>query len=473
MKIAFICNNALTIQVPIGITTIASVLKNAGNVVEYFPCEQPFEALVEQLKPYNPQILAYSSASGDIEDYLDLNRKLKKYFSSALSIFGGPHPTLAPDMINNDGVDVVCVAEGEYPMLEWVQELNKGNFPLDIPNLIIKDKNGEIHTNPPRNFIENLDELPYADHSFMNRFEFLRNSKIGFFMAGRGCPYSCTYCINNILRHLCKGNYLRWRSPEHIVGEIVSVVENFGIRFVNFQDDTFASDVKWFRKFVPLYKERVNLPYFCHVRANLITEELADLLRDSGCKIVAMGVESGSQTLREMVLRRNMTNDQIIKAAKMLDKNGIKVVTQNMIGLPDETVEDALQTIEVNMKCGVFAMNLWYFQPYPMVELTKTAQDKGQLMKDYKYPRSMAFNIALDLPDKDCLLELGKLFFYLADNPLLFAITNLFSKLPRSIFIKWLKLLNKTKPINHDRLKYDYFYNEFMKKLRAGEEISL
>lgn len=466
MKIVFLCNEVLSAQVPFGITSLAAMALGAGHEVEYVATHQDFDSLRARLEAFRPDVLAYSSASGDIADYLEINRRLRPLFPGAKSVFGGPHPTLVPEqLIQDSGVDALCVGEGDEAFCEYLDALAKGTGEEPIRNFYFKSPDGKVISAPPRPFIQDLDALPFPDYGFVDRFENLKHSRVGFFMAGRGCPYKCTYCINNVLSSKAHGKYVRWRSPGKVCDEIVLLRERRGLRFVNFQDDTFASDVRWLREFAPLYRERIGLPYLCHVRANLIVPEVADLLQSSGCFIAVMGLESGSERLRKNVLRRAMTNHQIETASHLLRERGIKVVTQNMIGLPDETIFDALDTLRLNRRSRVFATNFWFFQPYPMLELTRYAQERGQLPPDYAYPKTMTTTVALMLPDKELLERLGRVAYWLVDRPDLLFVTQMLSHLSRPLLRYWLRALNRIKPATHDRLRYDHFFNRMMREI--------
>ncbi len=361
---------------PQGILHLSSVLKQAGHEVRL--CIVSQEDSLEAVEEFRPGIVGYSVTTGLQKYYLDLNRQIKARFD-VFSVFGGPHPTFFPEMIEDEGVDGICIGEGEGAMLDLAQALGNGSLNPDIANWWFK-VNGEVVRNPVRPYIENLDELPFPDRELVyEQHQPTRHSKIKHFFSGRGCPYECTYCFNHALFEIYQGQgrRVRKRSVDVVLAEINHVKERYPLGFVVFLDDTFTIGRDWVAEFSGKYWDRVGLPFFCNVRANLVSEELAKQLRGAGCVSVGMGIEAGNDRIRNEVLRRNMSKEQIVDACRMLRDAGINVMSTNMVGLPTGGLEDDLETLKLNVKCRPAFANAFIYQPYPRTQLGELARREG------------------------------------------------------------------------------------------------
>ncbi len=207
-------------------------------------------------------------------------------------------------------------------------------------------------------------------------------SKIKHFLTGRGCPYNCTYCFNHALSQLYrgKGQRFRQRSVDNVIEEIRWVSDHYPLEFVVFVDDTFVLSKEWLAEFAETYPRRVGLPFFCNTRANLVTEEQVQLLKEAGCHTVSMGIETANDRIRNDLLKRRMSREQILEAARLLREGGLGFTTTNMIGLPTSTLEDDLDTMELNIQAGPSYAHVFIFQPYPRTELGEFTREHGWMV---------------------------------------------------------------------------------------------
>ena len=204
---------------PQGILHLSSMLKAAGHEVALTiaSAENPVQFAVD----FAPHVVAYSVTTGSQGYYLELNRRIKERVD-AFSVFGGPHATFFPEIIEEEGVDGVCRGEGEEALLDLVNALERGEPLTTIANWWIK-ADGQIHRNPPRPLIGDLDSLPLPDRKLIyDKDRFTRRSKLKHFITGRGCPYSCTYCYNQGFHALYrgKGKPVRRRSVDSVLEEL-------------------------------------------------------------------------------------------------------------------------------------------------------------------------------------------------------------------------------------------------------------
>ena len=363
---------------PQGIMQLAAVLKAAGHEVglAVVALEDP----VKVVRRFVPDVLAYSVFTGSQQEYLRLNRRLKEV-TGAFSVFGGPHPTFFPEFIEEEGVDAVCIGEGEGALLDLANALAAGRPIQGIANLWIKE-NGRIHRNLPRPLIANLDELPLPDRSLIyEKDPFTRRSGLKHFIASRGCPYRCTFCFNQAMGEIYGPLWhrVRRRSVNHVIEEILQVRAKYPLSFVVFLDDLFIVPRDWLEEFAREYPRRIGLPFFCNVRPNLVDRELTRLLKSAGCVSVGMGIESGNERLRNIVLKRHISREQIVRAADLIHQAGIALITTNMLGLPTGTLEDDFETLRLNIACHAEYANAFLYQPYPHTELGEFAREAGLL----------------------------------------------------------------------------------------------
>ena len=339
---------------PQGIMSMSAVLKEAGHEVALAVAAQ--EDPVKLAEGFQPDIVGYSVMTGSQRYYFELNHKIKKALGDRepISVFGGPHPTFFPDMVEEPSVDGVCVGEGEGPIVDLANALSNGGFHPDLPNWWFK-ADGEIVKNPVRPLIRKLGDLPMPDRSLIyDKHEVARISPIKHFMASRGCPYNCTYCFNHAWYQIYtreKRGYQR--SVDSVIEEVLWVHEHYPLEQVVFLDDLFIIFVDWLEEFAERFPKEVGLPFFCNVRANLLTPEKVALLKQGGANTVSMGIESGNDELRNGLLKRKMPRDTIVEAGRMLDDAGINLTATNIMALPTATLEDDFATMHLNTEAKV------------------------------------------------------------------------------------------------------------------------
>jgi radical SAM superfamily enzyme YgiQ (UPF0313 family) len=396
---------------------ISAFLKRAGYTVRGV-AEQDYDRIASIVADFHPDIIGFSMTTGRHQYNLGLVQKLKGDFSF-LSIFGGPHPTFFPEIIQKEGVDIVCVGEGEYPMLELAQCLTEGKDYWHIPNLIVKH-DGTIYENPPRPFLQELDALPFQDREL---FGFPEHT-VFTILANRGCPYNCTYCFNHRHKKLAKGKYIRQRSVENVIEEVKMLRDRYSATQIEFHDDIFILDKKWLAEFAERYPHEVGLPFLCNVRANLITREVVTLLKRAGCAIAVMGVETGNDYLREEVLNRRLSTATIIEAGRLFSEYDIELLTQNMIALPGETIEMAFDTVDVNIQIKPQHMNLYFCQPYPRTELAQYSIEHGYFEANFdelseSYLARSSNKVPIKTPEAREFKLLADIFHLLVKFPIL------------------------------------------------------
>jgi radical SAM superfamily enzyme YgiQ (UPF0313 family) len=397
-----------------GVMSISAVVKQSGHKSNLLLADEEKD-LIGEIKKLNPDIVAFSCVTGEHNWVLKKALECKK--NGFVTILGGPHPTYYPeDVINKDGVDIIAMGEAEYAVLELLDKLEKKEDITNIKNLWVK-QNEKIYKNEVRNLIDDLDKLPFPDRSIYYKYSFLRKASVKQFLTGRGCPYLCSFCSNHLLQEIYKnkGHFVRWRSPKSVIDEIIQVKKEYGFKTISFTDDIFIlNSRKWLEEFLIEYKSKINVPFFCNVRINLVKDEIIKKLKDYGCYGVSMGVESGNEFLRNKVLCKNVSNEQILNAGKIIKKHNLKLKVYNMLGLPGETFEQALETVIINSKIKPDFAPCSLLEPYPKYKITEYAKEKGYLSSNYgvdDVSESIYIPSKIDIKDRNKIINLQTFFF--------------------------------------------------------------
>lgn len=390
-----------------GLGYLSSVLKQAGHKTSllYLQNEPSREGLLEEVRVRGADVVAFTATTHQFPYVARCAQWIKEDLPAVHTVVGGTHATLVPDEVGSSpGIDVVCVGEGEYPLLEYVDALESGRDPTGIRNLWFQNGQGTSSAcrapvrNSLRPLIENLDELPHPDRELFDYEDILaRNGGWVDMMAGRGCPYGCSYCCNPGLRERLKGlgKYVRFRSVSNVLDEVRELVQRYTVKTLNFQDDVFTLDRDWTIAFCRAYRAEFKFPFWINTRVERIDdEEMVTALAQAGCRGVRIGVESGNEELRADILKRRMSNDQIRSAFRLAARHGLDVYTCNMLGIPGESATMIEETIALNRELQPADLQFSVFYPYPMTELHDTCVrddliTEGQNLSSYYERKSI------------------------------------------------------------------------------------
>ncbi len=392
MKIAFVNDFALQL----GVQHISSVLKSGGHQTRLFMDPLLFDDdvitlrrlsrkldfkkfIIRELKAYNPDLIGMSVVTDFYYWACEMAQLIKKEMDVPV-IFGGIHPTSVPErVIKKDFVDMVCVGEGEYPMLELADSLAAGKIDYSIKNLWFK-KDGKIIRNEVRPLIKDLDELPPPDKEiFYSQSPHYIRTYPYIVMTGRGCPYECSYCCHSLLKELYRerGRYLRQRSVENVIEELSRAKTKYGIRNVVFLDDCFGRDRKWLEKFTAEYREKVKLDYLCVMHPDDITPQTLDLLKTSRCKGIFLGIQSWNEDVRRDILGRHTPNEKLLRAISLAQEAGIDIMVDNIFDLPGLKAEDVFTSARIYTKIKPTRIYYYMLRYYPNTRITRQASREG------------------------------------------------------------------------------------------------
>ena len=301
-------------------------------------------------------------------------------------VAGGTGPTLFPDVLAGAPVDWIVRGEAEGPITALVEALEAGADPDGIPGLFREVAGAWIGT-PAAPGVD-MAEMPLADKDiYYKRYPFMRAFPFKRFLTSRGCHHRCTYCyIPGLNKVQPRGEGRRWtrrKDPEAAVEEVVREKRRGPLTHVHFSDDLFTDDSKWLQEFAPLYRRRVGVPFTCNTSAELIDDTVAAALAEAGCFAAGFAVETASSRLRLTVLRKGVTTDHLHHAAALLRGAGIQLATFNMLALPGETLDEALETAGLNADLGTRFVRLNFAFPMPGTGMSDYAIAQGLLPPDW------------------------------------------------------------------------------------------
>jgi anaerobic magnesium-protoporphyrin IX monomethyl ester cyclase len=384
MDVLFVQDNGYVES--LGICEISTFLKCSGFSVGLMLLSHEKTA-IEQIRHLSPKIVAISCMTGYHKNLLSFMDELKHNINGIFTIMGGAHPTFYPEVLENcNCLDAICIGEGELAMVELTEAICSGKEYININNLHIK-RDEHIKKNPLRKLITDFDMFPIPDRAlYYDSYPFLAQVSMKRFISGRGCPYQCSFCFNHQYNTMYRGcgPIVRKKSVERVLSEIDEVARRWTLLTVHFSDDTFMLDLQWFERFCKSYKT-VDIPFTINARFDQITETSIQLLKEAGCIGCSLGLESGSEKIRNQIFNKKLANQQIERGANLLQSGELSIMTTNIIGVPDETVEDAMNTIRFNLKIKSNFGRMYFLWPMPNLKITSYALKTGYLPKEIHY----------------------------------------------------------------------------------------
>lgn len=384
----------------IGIEYISSFLKQAGHETELLfdiGLDSKFgvfklkgissdsikvnQKLIEHAKIFSPDLMAFSSETKMFPYVVRYAAAIKEVFNIPV-IVGGVHPTALPDYVLGDkNIDIICIGEGELAMVELANKLERGETITDIKNLWVKE-GGKIYKNSLRPLLQDLDSLPFPDRNLFYKYGAFKNHLM--ITGSRGCYYRCSYCHNSLCHRLYKGlgDWVRKRSVDNFLSEIKLAIERYKTNAIEFVDENFTVDPKWTLEFCEKYGKEIGLPFFCQISPNQVRQDLIQALKKAGCFVIFMGVESGNPYIREKIMQRYISNEEIVNAAKTIKDAGIWLQATAMFGSPSETPEMMWDTINLIREIKPDAMPSYTLSPFPGTALYDYAVKNNLLSEE-------------------------------------------------------------------------------------------
>ncbi len=352
MRVTFACLG----RENLGVEYLSAVTKAAGhdvrlaydpglfsaedNVFHIPPLERRFTRinwLVNELVAHPPDVLAFSVYTSTFQWSLEVARRVREHARPAI-VFGGWHPTLAPHAVmGHPEVDYAVIGEAEQTFPELLAAIAGERKPASVRGIYYRE-NGTVLSTGMRPLIDDLDTLPWPDKELFAAEVNLADDYVA--LTSRGCPCSCTYCGESVMRRLYGGRYFRRRKVEPILAELAGMRERYHYREVMFNDPIFFTHKEWLFELLAGYRARVGVPFRCFGQVKYLDEAVAGALRDAGCYAIEFGLQTANETLRRDVLGRPETNAEVRRAFAICDHFGLRYDVDHIFGLPGEQADD-------------------------------------------------------------------------------------------------------------------------------------
>jgi len=372
---------------PITLAILAAIAKNYGEV-QLIDCNveelTPDETL-QQIIDFHPDIVIVNCAFPSIDSDDHFAVRVKKACKQATVMGFGVFFTLLEEKALEDtkGYDVGIFGEPEETFKEFME-----NFKIDSPVIPIKGllwRDGStIQKGLPRPFIQDLDTITMpARELFKNDRYILPHNGHSFTLLNiaRGCPYPCIFCIANIYY----GKKSRVHSVDYVIREIETCINQHGIKDFLFWEEVFTLHKDFGTALCDqIISKKLNISWATTTRADLVDEKILRKMKEAGCELLGLGIESCSQEILDNA-KKQETIEQIQEAVKLCKKVGMPTMGHFIFGLPGETEKTAQQTIKYSAKLGLDYMQCYCAVPYPKTPLGEMAKEKGWIIKGKKW----------------------------------------------------------------------------------------
>lgn len=287
---------------------------------------------------------------------------IKEHFKAPV-IWGGYDPTVNT-LQSLTLCDYACVGEGDQAILEIAERIDEGRSLDDVCNIAYL-RDGRMFCNPKAPVRQNIDAYPWRDNSpeqkyFIEDDQLIENCPdINDWVAGvyqamssRGCPYQCSYCCEALLKEMYHGEkFLRRRSPQDMVAELVNAKRRFNLSTIQFWDEIFGMDLEWLEKFALLYREQVGLPFEAFIYPSRGIEKNLKILKDAGLVYCCLALQSGSERINSQVFNR-VYDRELFRTVHACKDLHIPFYTDVITYNPYEEEADLRQTLDVLMAMG-------------------------------------------------------------------------------------------------------------------------
>lgn len=380
---------------PLGTLYVAAVLQRAGHEVKFLNgAFMDHEELMRQTREFGPSFIGIYSTTFGWQKAKKTAAELRAICGKNTFICaGGPYPIAVQEKCLEDSgdlFDAIVTGEGEYTCLEMIERLSDGKRLEGVQGVVFRAE-GSIVKSPPRPLITDLDALPFPARELLGDARLYipppatyRRKPVAVLMTSRGCNRRCIYCFQ-----IDKDRKLgvRFRGVENVLAEIEHCLKS-GYREIKFIDDTLAAD---YDRAMTLAREirarKLDFTWFASACVNQVDKPLLQAFKDAGCWAILFGAESGVQKNLNTI-RKGTTPGQIRKAVKAAQEVGLRVSTPFMFGIPGETFEEGLQTIEFALDLNPDIANFHAITPFPGTYLYDNLEKYGSIseeLTDYTY----------------------------------------------------------------------------------------
>lgn len=373
---------------PMGLVSIATYLKEYMNFENIRIIDINVEDALNGVKKYNPDVVGISSMTVNYSHAIKLAKDIRQKLEIPI-IVGGVHISTLPSTLTRE-FDIGVIGEGEQTMLELMELYEKKGFDgkslNGISGITFLD-NGRQKVTKKRELITPIDKIPILDRAFLDKSYFEPRKTLdgkvkieAHMMTSRGCPYRCVFCSTSVF-----WEHVRFNSAKRVVDEVKELIEKYNVQAINIWDDLFGVNKIRLRNIANKFQEeKINekVVFSCQPRANLVNDELCQILKDMGVVSVNFGFESGSQKILNYLKKGSVSVEDNKNAIKLCKKYGFLVGGSLMFGSPGETIqdmEDTLNFIKFMKQNNVDLVWSFVTTPFPGTEIWDIAKERGKV----------------------------------------------------------------------------------------------
>lgn len=342
------------------------------------------DAFVKLLDEFAPNVVGMSAVTAEFLASTRVSKIVKARNPNILTLLGGPHATVLPrSVMLDENLDYLVVGEGEKTVVELLHCLIEGGDVSAVKGIAYNDGGGLALT-AQREYVENLDELPFPDWDAIDFADYQKISTFtGFSSPGyksmsmctsRGCPFHCIFCHNIF------GKKTRFRSAANVLEEMLLLRNKYGVRDFMIVDDIFNLDVKRTREILDLiideYKLDARIAFPNGMRGDMLTPELLDRFRAANTYYIAFAIETGSKRMQK-IIKKKLDIEKVLSNVQYASDIGIITCAFLMLGFPTETTEELLETLRVASMPQIDLPIIFLAIPQYGTELHEMAKNLG------------------------------------------------------------------------------------------------
>ena len=345
------------------------------------------DEIVEYIKKVDPDVIGiscmYTAYSGDTHR---LAQTIKNMDKKIPIVVGGAHASTFPDLVLKDtNVDIVSHYEGEETFLEVVRSIENNKGFADVKGISYRE-NGAVIKNPAREFIEDLDTIPFPARHLVDMDLYLDNEPTTFgmrapattFITSRGCPQSCVFCT---IKTVWDDMNFRSRSPKNVVDELEHLNKEYGIEEFYWMDDAAGTSKKRLIEICDeIIERKLDIKWTTPngIAHWYLDEKVLDKMKAAGCYRVTFGMESGNLETRKYI-GKPFPLEQATKMLAHANKIGLWTICTFIIGFPVEDEESIMDTIDYACSCGTDMAVFYLLCPHPGTDVYQDFQKDGLL----------------------------------------------------------------------------------------------
>lgn len=378
------------IMPPIGLCSMAAYLEKHGigaDIIDCFARPDSDAAIIEYIRDKKPAIIGMSCTTSNFLDAVRIAKMCKTESPEVKTVIGGPHVSAlkAKAIDKYPEVDIGAVGEGEETILELAQSAS-ANALENIKGIVHRVHDAEMRFTGYREKGIELDTLPipayeklagYPDKYSLPIFNYPKTPNTSC-ISSRGCPYACSYCDRSVF-----GRSYRFNSAAYLYDHLKYLRERFDIRHINFYDDQFTFNRRRVQEFTDMMiNSPLGMTYNCAVRAEHVDFDLLKRMKESGCWMISLGIETGDPDLLAQH-RQNPNLDMLADKIRLIKKAGMRTKGLLMMGLPGESEASIRKSMKYVFDLPIDEFNLAKFTPYPGSPLYERIRELGEFNEDW------------------------------------------------------------------------------------------